>query len=297
MLIVTGTMRSGTSMWMQILIAAGFPYVGEKYSGNWERSIRDANPAGFYESRLRQGIYYATNPNPETGRFLHPRAVHKHVVKVFIPGLIRTDYAFIGPVIASMRPWREYCASLRRLHEMEDRFRAEAKARGEEVPPRPFPDEVTEAMVRAGRIPPALEWWFENYDLIRDVATRRYPFHMATYDRLLRDPEKEIARVLEWLGEGDLKAAVAQVKPNLRTQREGVESDELVEDFAGLFDELYAAVDAARPLDASFIQKLNETNEVLAARWEDIVRERLKAVQAGVAFLDAAEKVEAPPAG
>ncbi len=282
-------------MWMQILIAAGFPYVGEKYSGNWARSIRDANPEGFFESRLRQGIYFATNPDPDTGRFLHPKTVRRHVVKVFIPGLIRTDYAYIGAVVASMRPWREYCASLARLHAMEDRFREEARVRGEKLEPRPFPDEVTEVMVRAGRIPPALEWWFENYDLVRDMATRRYPFHMTTYDRLLRDPEKEVGKVITWLGEGNLEAGVAQVKPDLRTQRQSVETDDLVADFADLFDEFYHLVDQAQPLSAAFIEKLNETHQTLSERWEEIAAERIKAVQAGVGFLE--ESAERPDGG
>lgn len=282
MLIVTGTKRSGTSMWMQILTAAGFPHLGDAFPGIWEKSIRDANPAGFFESRLRQGIYFATNPDPDSGNFLHPAQVKRHVVKVFIPGLIRTDYAYIGAVVATMRSWREYSTSLQRLHTLEDAYREAAQARGESLPEKPFPDEATETSVRAGQIPPALEWWFENYDLIRDMATRRYHFHMTTYDRLLRDPEPEIAKVIRWLGAGDLEPAVKAVQPALRTQRGAAAGDELVADFASLFDELYATVDAARSLDASFINKLNDTHEILTRRWEDVVKTRRTAVKTGV---------------
>ncbi len=75
---------------------------------------------------------------------------------------------------------------------------------------------------------------------------------------------------------------MAAVKPDLRTQRTNDETDELVADVAPLFDELYARVDAGRPLDAPFVQKLNETNERLVQRWEEVVKERLAAVRAGV---------------
>jgi len=281
-IIVTGTKRSGTSMWMQILIAAGFPSIGSAFPGIWEHSIRDANPRGFYESKFRQGVYFATNPDPETGAFVTPEQVRRHLVKIFIPGLVRTDYSYITRVIATMRNWREYCVSLKRLYSMEDTFRAEVTARGEVVPERSFPDEVVDSIVRAGQLPPALEWWFENYDLIRNMVTRRFPFHMTTYDQLLRAPDAEVGKVLRWLGEGKLEPAIAAVQPELRTQAAPEVADELVDDHAELFDELYARVDQARPLDAAFITKLNETNETLTARWEEVAKQRIEAVRSGV---------------
>src|SRR5262245_22161219 len=136
-------------MWMQILIAAGFPHLGQAFPGIWERSIHDANPLGFFESRYRQGVYFATNPDPETGKFLLPGQINRHLVKIFIPGLIRTDYAFLGPVICTMRGWREYCSSLKRLYSMEETFLSDARAKGEVPPKRSFPDEKVEAIVRA----------------------------------------------------------------------------------------------------------------------------------------------------
>ena len=96
MLIVTGTKRSGTSLWMQILIAAGIPHFGEAFPRDWENTLKEANKEGFYESMLRAGIYYATNPHPKTGAYFFPEQVEGHCVKVFIPGLVRTDRAFIG---------------------------------------------------------------------------------------------------------------------------------------------------------------------------------------------------------
>ena len=116
MILVTGTKRSGTSMWMQILTASGFPYIGKQFMTVWEDSIKDANSKGFYESPLRKGVYFATNPNPKTGDYIHPAQCKSHVLKVFIPGLVRTDYSYIGRVVATIRPWREYCSSIRRLY-------------------------------------------------------------------------------------------------------------------------------------------------------------------------------------
>src|ERR1700689_1547774 len=106
MIIVTGTKRSGTSMWMQILIAAGIPHCGSAFPKDWEVTLKDANKEGFYESLLRTGIYYATNPPPRTGAYFFPEQVERHCVKVFIPGLVRSDRAYIGKVIASVREWR-----------------------------------------------------------------------------------------------------------------------------------------------------------------------------------------------
>ncbi len=223
---------------MQILIAAGFPSVGEAFPSRWGETIRDANPEGFYESVLRQGIYYATNPNPETGAYMFPEQVANHVVKVFIPGLVRTDRAFIGKVLATLRPWREYCASIDRLVELEDASR--------ERPPPP-------------RMPPPLEWWSENFMLIRDLTTRRYAVHVETFDRLLRQPEETIRSTLKWLGGGDVERAVAKVKPEHRTfdrpQVGGVPQQ-----VAAVFDDLYAAVDGHEPIGKPLLDRLNQTH-------------------------------------
>jgi hypothetical protein len=260
MIIVTGTKRSGTSLWMQILIAAGIPYFGEAFPRDWETTLKEANKEGFYESMLRAGIYYATNPHPKSGAYFFPEQVERHCVKVFIPGLVRTDRAFIGRVVASVREWREHEASLLRLYSMED---AERAASGAEVPE---------------RMPPALEWWSENFALVRDISIRRYPVHAQSYDGLLRDPEKVIRQTIEWLGQGDAARALATPKPQHRTfQRPS--SDSVPSEVAVVFDELYAAIDHRRELTASFLVELNETNE----RLSPLMNEHLQRVLADVA--------------
>src|SRR5690606_18256314 len=102
-----------------ILKAAGYGVLGEAFPGQWESTIRDANREGFYESHLRRGIYYATNPHPQTGHYLRPDETERAVVKVFIPGLVRSDMAFIHTVVATMRHYREYASSVERLFQME----------------------------------------------------------------------------------------------------------------------------------------------------------------------------------
>jgi hypothetical protein len=259
MIIVTGTKRSGTSLWMQVLLAAGHPAFGEAFPRRWGETLRDANPEGFYESILREGIYWRTNPHPRTGDYFFPEQVERHVVKVFIPGLVRTDRAFIGSVIATMRSWREYVTSLERLYAMED------VAREKEGRPGPPPR----------RMPPALEWWQHNFMLLRDIVTRRYRVHVQSYDGLLADPAAVVRETLAWLGgvsEADVAAAVAAVKPERRTQLapRSAASDPGVEPaIATVFDELYDAVDRRRPLTPAFIAHLNETHRQLAPRLEE----------------------------
>jgi hypothetical protein len=251
MLIVTGTKRSGTSMWMQILIAAGFPPFGEAFPANWGKTIRDANPSGFYESLLRQGIYWRTNPHPRTGAYFFPEQVERHVVKVFIPGLVRSDRAYIGKVVATVREWREYESSLNRLYAMED------EARREKLPESKDPV----------RFDPVLEWWSENFALVRDIAIRRYPVHVQSYDGLLEDPAAVIRKTLAWIGDGsiDVEKAVAAVEPRNRTQKRP-ESSSIEPEYAALFDELYEGIHAGKGLEQGFIRKLNEVNQELVPR-------------------------------
>jgi truncated hemoglobin YjbI len=253
-IIITGTKRSGTSMWMRVLEAAGLPIIGHAFPGIWGETIRDANPGGFFESLLRRGVYFATNPHPKTGDYLFPDDTRRHAVKIFVPGLIRSDMAFIDRVIATMRPWREYVTSLERLYTMEDEAREQRETD-------PLPPPV--------RMPPALEWWVENFSLVSDALTRRYPMHMVAYESVLADPARLIPEALEWLGEGNVAQAVAVVDPQARTQQlaEDAHPDPHVgADEARVFDAFYARVRDREPLTGDFIDELNATNERLAER-------------------------------
>lgn len=262
MIIVTGTKRSGTSMWMQILTAAGLTPFGEAFPRNWGDTIRDANPDGFYESALRQGIYWRTNPHPQTGAYFFPEQVEKHVAKVFIPGFVRSDRAYIGSVIATVRHPREYEASLHRLHRLEEEARAKDGRSGK-------------PMVR---FPPLLEWWYENFMLLRDIVTRRPRVHVQSYGGLLHDPDTVVRQTIAWLGHGDADAAVGAVKPQNRTQEAARRSSEgamvLEPEYEDSFEALYRTVDERRPLSAALIGRFNEINAKLLPR----IREAQRAV-------------------
>lgn len=258
MIIVTGTKRSGTSMWMQILKAAGLRVLGEAFPRDWGETIRDANAEGFYESPLRHGIYYRTNPHPRTGAYLHPSETKHMVVKVFAPGLARTDLAYLDRVLATMRNWREYQASVRRLYAMEYQGKLSAAERAGRPP---------EVVPQYTYLAPALEWWNDNFTLLRDALIRRYPLHMVSYGAVLRDPASVVSEAVSWLGQGHGEPAVEVVRESMRTQSpeslaEG-EPSGLTAEQEWLFDELYRRVDQRVALDGDFIDQLNAMHDVL----------------------------------
>ncbi|KIG17660.1 hypothetical protein DB30_02935 [Enhygromyxa salina] len=251
MIFVSGTKRSGTSMWMQVLRAAGMPVLGEAFPRQWDQGpLRDANPDGFYESLLRQGIYFGTNPHPVTGTYFMPEDVQGYAVKVFVPGVIRSERAYITHLIANVRAWREYETSIERLFALEDQGRGEH-------------EEDREQPVR---LPAALEWWMENFALVRDISLRKLPFRMHTYEAVISKPESVVSGVLGWIGHGDVEKAVAAVKPEHRTQVDSGRSDSIEPALARVFDDLYAAVAAGKGFSRALLGTLNDTNQRLLPR-------------------------------
>jgi len=246
MLLVSGSKRSGTSMWMQILAAAGLPIIGERFPASWEALVGHANPDGFYESQLGAGIYFRTNPHPLTGAYLFPEQTREHAVKVFPPGLLRTDVAFIDRVIVTIRAWREHSASVLRLRETLSA------------------DGIDPTLL----LPPIYEWWSEAFSMLRDVATRRYPVHFISYGRLLEDPKRQISAVFDWLGVGDPEAALAAVRPRMPAPE--VSDAELPPGLnprhIATFDALYDHIHTGAPLSPAFVRQLNETDSVLRPR-------------------------------
>lgn len=246
MIVVSGTKRSGTSMWMQVLAAAGFPVLGKQFPRNWENTLKDVNPEGFYESILRFGVYYRTNPHPETGKYFLPEHVQGYAVKVFVPGVVRSERAYIEKLVANVREWREYEASILRLYAIE---REQVLAVQPDAP---------ESVV----FPPAYEWWMENFALARDISIRRYPARLQSYDEVLREPAEVIERTLAWIGTGDVAAAVAAVKPEHRTQVRP-ESNTVDAKHAKVFDDFYGAIANHEGLSGALLSTLNATNREL----------------------------------
>jgi hypothetical protein len=235
-------------MWMQILAAAGLPVIGEEFPGDWHETLRDANRYGFHESLLRHGIYYRTNPHPVTGEHIRAGDVRGHAVKVFLPGLVRTDAAHLDRVLVTVRPWREYEASLRRLHAIDDqRLRSDA----------------ARARAARRRMPPALEWWDEHVTFLRDLSLRGYACHVQSYDGVLDDPRGVLARTFAWLGiDADLEAAIATVRPYARTQRAPA-SESVPPHVAEVFDAFYEAVHRGEGLGPTLIARINATHQTL----------------------------------
>lgn len=250
-------------MWMQLLHRAGLSVIGDAFPRDWSEVLRDGNPEGYYESRLRRGIYWETNPDPLSGVYLKPEEVRLHGVKVFIAGLTRTDLAFIWRVIATIRPWREYVHSVRRLYAIEDAARVERVHRGQPgVSPIPPP-----------RMAPAYEWWFENYLLFGDALLRQYPIRFVAYDSVLENPHAVLQTVFAWLGAGDSDAAASQVKPSLRTARhatlEPLAPDaQLPAVAAEAADEFYRIIYEGRAFEGPFIRRMNDANDAIADRVE-----------------------------
>jgi len=236
-IVVTGTKRSGTSMWMQVLGAAGLPVVGDAFPADWEARFGAMNPKGFFESSLRGGINFRTNPDPRTGVYLHPGETRRHCVKVFLPGLVRTDHAFLDRVIVTVRDWRSYVASASRLYALEG---------------------------REGGLAPALEWWVENYLGLRDVLTRRYPCHFLSYASVLRNPRGVVREVLGWVGgEADAEAAAARVDVSGRDDAPPPPVEGMDPIVAETFDLYYQHLDEGRGLSPGFLTRLQNTHEKL----------------------------------
>ena len=132
---------------------------------------------------------------------------------------------------------------------------------------------------------PVLEWWSENYLLIRDYSIRRYPFHCLAYDLLLNRPEDQIPPILSWLGQDlptdltqrggfkfpephtlDIDAGIAAVLPNTQTQKR-TSLEHLSFPFDAkteqIFDDFYECFTKDCQLPASLIKDLNQCDKVL----------------------------------
>jgi hypothetical protein len=253
MYLVSGTKRSGTSMWMQVLAAAGLPVLGDRFSRAWGKGpMRQANPNGFFESHFRDGIFFGTNPDPLTGRYVRPGDMPDTVVKVFVPGVVRTELSFIDGVIANIRDFRDHEASMRRLWALQD------QQRREQAPDQPPIEHLA----------PHLEWWVENFTLVRDQGIRGYPIVMQSYEALLADPEPYVRRALELVGDGDVEAAVAAVEPEARTVVDA-RSDHVEPNVARVFDDLYGTVDRGHAIGPSLQRALQTTHRLLQPQIAD----------------------------
>ncbi len=256
---------------MQILEAAGFPPIGDAFPKDWgDTPLREANPAGFYESSFRNGIHHATNPVPGTEHYVTPEGTERMAVKIFPAGFVRTHRAFIDRVIVTLRPWREYVASRARLLDLD---RQSQVARGKELAPRTY-------------LPAAYEWWLENVMLLNDLGMRRFDARWVAYDALLADPERHVGNTVGWLG-GDIAAGCAIVDRSLRTQSASKQDHDIPENMAAVCDawcEGVATGGLELPLRRRIVamhrqmqptlQGAIETQRAEDKRWREAMRER-----------------------
>ncbi|MEQ1567045.1 MAG: hypothetical protein ABMA64_15510 [Myxococcota bacterium] len=158
-------------MWMQVLAAAGIPIVGEAFPGGWSR-FQAANPRGFFESTLVDGIHSRSRVDPTTGRALDPDEVRGVGVKVVLAGIPRTQLPFLDAVVVSVRHWRSYADSVRRAGPVFGR----------------------------GSDDPAAKWWCDHWTLLEDQRARGYRCRFVTYEAVVADPFEQVRATLEWVG-------------------------------------------------------------------------------------------------
>lgn len=168
MVIVTGTGRCGSSMWMQVLSAAGLPIVGQPFGPLQEPSL---NPQGYFESALMHGINARTNPDPNSGAELTPELPVG--VKVSIAGVCVSERRYLDKVVLSVRPWRDFGASLARMHRV--------------VP-------AKEPSLSADRL-----WFLQHRALLLDAATRGWGLRRLWLPEVVASPGSVLPDLFAWL--------------------------------------------------------------------------------------------------
>jgi len=230
---------------MQILEQGGIQILGDQFPANWKNLIEEANPKGYYESTLVQGINFRSNPDPRSGAWIPPHKVTNIGIKTFADGLTKTDYSYITQVIFTIGDRQECEASQKCMDEIRAGRPGAAGA-----------DSNAEL---AARLPAGFTWWKANFSLVRDMRTRRYPAAVFSYATLLEDPEKIISAGFEWLGRGEASAAVDAVERSLQTQKD-VSLLDVGHDYGGMFDELYDALHGNKRISPAFYEKLAKTD-------------------------------------
>lgn len=233
MVVVTGMPRSGTSVWLQVLVRAGVRVDGAAFPAGWE-ALAAANPGGFYEGGFRHGAVGDAAPW---------RGV---AVKMFIPGVIRTDRAWLERVLCTVRPWGAQSASLLRLRALEDARLADEG-----------PGAVARAWAERGGLAPEVEWFLQHVALLRDVRRRALPLRFVGLHVLTSNPAVG-APALRWLVPG---LAADRVEQALELVRRSAETPDLPD---GVFTPAQAVV--ARDL----FRLLTAGGPMTAGLWRDV---------------------------
>lgn len=255
MIVVSGTKRSGTSLWMQILEQAGFHLIGSKFPVEWEKTIRNANPNGFYESKFRDGINYATN-SPEA--YVDHESTKNSACKIFLSGLVRSDMAYLHKVIVTVRHWSEYETSLRKLYidemnSLSDRI----------DDPQSANVLALNQVLIASRLD--VSWFFENYNFLKDYAARKFPARIYSYDRLLSEPDRVISEVFAWLEFGKTEHGLRAIDTQLAKNRKKAAFEP--NEHAEIYNEFYHALSKGT-VSSSLMAKLDAVASELKPVWD-----------------------------
>jgi broad-specificity NMP kinase len=183
--VVSGLPRSGTSLMMMMLDAAGFPPMQDHV-----RTADEDNPKGYYE-------YERVKKMPE-GDTAWVKDAKGKAVKVITALLKHLPKKYKYDVIVMRREIEEILASQRKMLER----------RGED------PDKVADEEMA--------ELFSRHFDEVMDWIGKQknIRFVEISYNRLLEAPEEQVKLVNQFLGgELDTAAMLAKIDPKLYRQR------------------------------------------------------------------------------
>ncbi len=250
MIVITGARRSGTSLWMRLYKEAGHPIIGQAFPSHWASSIAEANPDGFFEAPLRHGIDARSNPDPITGEHYTPASTRGRVAKMFIPGLLRTDGAYVEKVVLTFRDWRRVWASTERLYALEACWH---QMHGAVDEPRHWHSEHPS-------VPWPVAWWHEHTALLADARRRGLPVHRIDLLALQEGAPSCLARHFGAEAAASLAGLVTRTSSPSSERRLDAETEQILDHLLALL---------RRPADPgeSDWRVLDAHRERLISRW------------------------------
>jgi hypothetical protein len=201
--------------------------LGETIPTTWSVHAEEAVQPSFFGTLGDQGIFYKTNPDPYSQVYVEASEVEAVALQMKVNGVLRTERAYVGHVIASM----PHFGSLR---------------------------------TEGDKLPAVLLWWNDYVGLLRDAATRRYPLRLVSEEALARAPEVTLRTVLAFADVPITEAAVSVARslpePGPGDPEAGKDLPPTVLD---VFEELHRRVDQDEGFDRPFLERLYAVNQAL----------------------------------
>lgn len=187
---------------------------------NERNDVADMNPNGFWECEFSvQGINYKYY-NRKWLDELYTEGKNK-VVKIVSQGLLKSDPKYIDKIIYLMRHPRNVAKSQERLGRRFDmKFGEERKNIFDDIVVH-TPEMYIEVTLKACR------WLIENKDV---------PVLFIEFDKLQKNPDKEIKRMAKFVGYGDFKKAKNIVEPKLNRSKQENHENVLWEDAEFIYE-------------------------------------------------------------